>query len=113
VRRVARRVLRGERFEAPTLRALYALPSGTVLQRIAVGSDRTRIVDRLAERAQARAWPGPFVRVGDLDGFVFWRDDAGANLRLKVPHVRRALRDSATFAVQSTPRVDALLASGS
>jgi len=69
---VGRAVLRGESFSEPTLRALYALPSGLVLARRPVSSARTAPLDaRLAGAA------GPLVRVGDRSARIFWREARG------------------------------------
>ncbi len=71
--RIGRRLLQGGGFDDPTLRALYGIPSGLVLARHPVPAVRTEWVDRLAARAPAHGLEGPWVRVGDRDGRVFWR----------------------------------------
>lgn len=80
---VGRRVLAGEPFAEPTLRALYALPSGVVLRRHPVPAARTAPLDeRLAARGVT---PGPWVRVGDRSARVFWRDARGGERGLTLP----------------------------
>ena len=73
--RVGRALLRGETFREPTLRALYALPSGQVLVRHPVPRARTEPLDGLV--ASPPEGDGPFVRVGDRTGRVFWRSADG------------------------------------
>jgi len=70
--RVGRRILAGEPFREPTLAALYGLPSGVVLSRRGVPIARTEALDRLLPGR-----PGPWVRVGDRNGRVFWRAPKG------------------------------------
>ena len=73
--RVARRLLAGEPFREPTLEALYRLPSGVVLARRPVPAVRTAALDALAKELEGL--DGPFVRVGDRSGRVFWRTPEG------------------------------------
>lgn len=73
--KVGRRVLAGATFGDATLRALYALPSGLVLERVAVPAARTAALD--ARLAAPPPGAGPFVRVGDRSGRIFWRDGEG------------------------------------
>lgn len=87
-----RSLLRGERPADATLRALYAVPSGAVVQRTPVSPARTEEIDRLAEAAAERGLRGPYVRVGDVDGRVFWRDSEGEEYGVGVADVLRTLR---------------------
>lgn len=109
VRRAGDRLARERPFDAPTLRALYAVPSGSILHRAAVPEERTQTVDRLARIASLRGWAGPFVRVGDFDGFVVWRGAGGSAYRLQIPEVRRLLRDPGEFRVRTPAAVLELL----
>lgn len=95
----AHRVAAGEPFAAPTLRALYAVPSGTVLRRESVSPWRTQLVDRMAAVAAREALLGPFVRVGDQVGRIFWRSERGAEYGFQIAHVAELLRDPAELAV--------------
>jgi hypothetical protein len=80
---VGRRVLAGEPFDEPTLRALYALPSGLVLARHPVAAARTAALDeRLAAQDGTQ---GPWVRVGDRSARVFWRDAGGQERGVTLP----------------------------
>jgi hypothetical protein len=108
-RRAGARLESGRPFADTTLQALYAVPSGSVLQRASVPEDRTRTADRLARFAAAKGWAGPFVRVGDLDGFVVWRDSGGSDYRLRIPNVRTLMRDPARLEVRPSARVRDLL----
>jgi len=74
VRRAGRRVRAGRPFADATLRALYAVPSGAVVERRAVGPAHTRPVDRMRRLARERGWTGPTVRVGDRAARIAWED---------------------------------------
>jgi hypothetical protein len=113
IRERGRALLRGERLTDPTLRALYTLPSGTVVQRLSVSPARTEPVDRLAEAAGRLRLRGPYLRVGDLEARVFWRDATGEELGVVVPDVKRMLRDPETLTLEAEPAtLDRLGASG-
>jgi len=105
----ARSVLKGEPFSDHTLRALYALPSGTVIKRVTIAAYRTDTVDRMAQYASERGLAGPFVRVGDLDGFLAWRGETGHPYVMQVRDVRKVLRDPDTLWVQVPLAVSELL----
>jgi hypothetical protein len=85
---LGRRVLAGARWEEPTLRALYALPSGIVLSRVVISPSRTESFTALAALAEARAMAGPFTRVGDSEAEIFFVTTAGEELGLEIlaPH---------------------------
>lgn len=104
-----RAVLKGERISDATLRALYAVPSGTVVGRRTVGPARTEAVDRLAEAAGRLGLRGPFVRVGDRDGRVFWRDAEGEEYGVVVADLARSLKDPGWLVLLTEPRTKALL----
>jgi len=105
----ARNVLKGEPFSDHTLRALYAVPSGTVIKRAPVAAYRTDTVDRMAQLARERGFTGPFVRVGDFDGFLAWRREMGGPYVLEVRDVRKVLRDPDTLWVEAPLAVSELL----
>lgn len=102
--RIARRVLSGQAFSDPSLAALYALPSGTLVRRAAVSPARTDLVDRMARLAAANELEGPFVRVGDAEGRVFWRTRLGVEYGLVVPRLERTLEDPGRLVVLPEPR---------
>jgi hypothetical protein len=76
-RRAGARALAGEPLASPALTALYARPSGELLQSGAVEAWRTFELDRLAKLAAAQPLDGPFLRAGDAAGRIFWRDARG------------------------------------
>jgi len=75
VRLAARRVLRGAAPDWPTLRALYLVPSGTVLGRARLAEGRARDVAVLGRAAAAHGLDGPFARAGERSAELFWRGD--------------------------------------
>jgi len=101
-RRAGERVLAGRPFADATLRALYAVPSGTVVKRAVVPERRSDRVEALRRIAAQRGFAGPWVRVGDIDGQIAWRDGAGAEYALRIFDVRAVLRDPATFELWPT-----------
>lgn len=109
VARVGRRVLAGEGMGASAVQRLYALPSGTVLRREAVSAVRTEWADDLAALGRAQGFAGPFVRVGDREGRVFWVSPGGAEAGVQVPAPVRTLADPARLVLLVEPRAKALL----
>ena len=103
-------VLAGEGFRDPSLRALYALPSGAVVSSAPIDRCRTDLVDRMAALAEANQLAGPFVRVGEAAGRIFWRDDAGTEYGLVIGKLREARRDPAKLLVVPESRVRGSLA---
>lgn len=93
---------KGQPFADATLRALYALPSGTVVHRMPAKAYQTRPVDRMAALARARDFRGPVVRVGDVDGGLIWRDPNGTRFALRVDDVRGVLYGSRDLWVEAT-----------
>jgi hypothetical protein len=110
VRRAGRRVLAGERFADPALRALYAVPSGSVVRRIAVEKRRSRAVDRLWRIARARGFSGPTVRVGEGESRIAWRDSRGRDFALLFLRPAEVLRAPERLHIHAYPRAAALLA---
>jgi hypothetical protein len=84
VTRRGHRVLGGAPCDEPTLRALYALPSGTILSRIAISPFRTESFDALATLAEQRAMAGPFARVGDSEARIFFVTKAGEEVGVEI-----------------------------
>jgi hypothetical protein len=109
VRRAGARLLAGKAFGDQTLRALYSVPSGTVIKRVPAPAHRTEPVDRMARIARDRGFSGPFVRVGDLDGRIAWRDEVGTDYALRIFGVRRVLRSPDTLWVQATVATSEIL----
>jgi hypothetical protein len=75
VRRVGRRAWRGEPLDWPTLRALYAVPSGAILARSSVAPETARLARLLgvAVAAGGSGFEGPFARSGERSAEIFWR----------------------------------------
>lgn len=107
-----RALLKGEGARDPTLRALYALPSGAIYRRVPVSPARTEPLDRLAAVAAQRGFRGPFVRVGDRDGRVFWRDETGEEYGITVTDVKRLLREPEKLVLMPEAAARELLEAG-
>ncbi len=90
-RRAGRRLLAGAVFSDPALSALYAVPSGSVVGRLALPHGRTRPVDRLLALARAGALVGPIARMGDLEGQILFRSEGGAAYAIWLRGVAAAL----------------------
>jgi len=99
----------GRAFSDATLRALYALPSGSVVRRVPAQGYQTAPVDRMAALAREHAFSGPFVRVGDVDGGLIWRDTNGTRFAMKVEDVRGVLRGSRMLWLEPTLATSELL----
>ncbi len=104
-----RAALAGKQISDASVRALYALPPGTVLRRIPVSPARTEPLDRLADAAARAGLRGPYLRVGDRDGRVFWRDAQGEEYGVVIAEVARTLREPDTLVLMPEPRTRALL----
>jgi hypothetical protein len=98
-----RAVLRGASLDEPTLRALYALPSGTVLSRIAISPLRTERFDRLAALAAWEGMAGPFARVGDGEARIYFVAQSGEELGLEMLEPAALLRNPQRLALLTEP----------
>ena len=112
IARTGKRVVAGEGFRDPSLRALYALPNGAVVSSAPLDHCRTDLVDRMAKLAEANRLDGPFVRVGESAGRIFWRDPKGIEYGLVLGRTRQALREPAKLVVWPESRVRKSLAPG-
>jgi hypothetical protein len=110
IARAGKDLLAGGGLRDPSLRALYALPSGAVVASAPVDRCRTDLVDRMARVAEENHLDGPFVRVGESAGRIFWRDDDGTEYGLVIAKLREALRDPAKLLVVPESRVRGTLA---
>ncbi|RIK96631.1 MAG: hypothetical protein DCC71_22295 [Proteobacteria bacterium] len=108
--RAGKALLESGRFSDATLRALYRLPSGAVVARAPVDRCRTDHVDRLARLAEEGALDGPFLRVGETAGRIWWRDAQGGEFGIVLARVREAQRDPNRLFVLAEARVRASLA---
>jgi hypothetical protein len=109
IMRAGRRLLDGEPLRAATLRALYAVPSGTVVRRTQVGRGRTRPADRLAVAARRAGLLGPYAQVGDRAARLLWRDARGDAYALTVWNLEEVLRQPKALALFPEPRAADLL----
>lgn len=75
VRRIARSVAQGGALPAPELAALYRLPSGVRVGRLALDPAQQRTLATFD--AQTQGLEGPFTRVGDLRARFFFLDRRG------------------------------------
>jgi hypothetical protein len=78
--------------EAPALTALYRMPEGGVLARVAVSPARTHLVDRMARLVAASDAEGPFVRVGDTVARIYWRDSKAREYGVQIILLEELLR---------------------
>ncbi len=92
VRRFGRRLRAGRGFAAPSLAALYALPSGTVVGRRGISAEQAALFTTAVELARSRDWHGPFVRVGERHANLNWRVGGRPAGTLEVRGYREALR---------------------
>jgi len=110
VRLAGERVLAGKAFADPTLAALYALPSGTVVQRLPLAPEGTDAVDRMLELGARDGLIGPLLRVGDDEGRVAWLDPAsGAAASLRLEGLNQARERSGSLRIEPSARARRLL----
>ncbi len=107
---LGRAVLAGEELRDATLRALYALPSGTVLRVDSVVRARTEPLDRLLVEAQRRGFAGPFLRVGDKVARIGFRAGGAEAASLQLSEVPALLRGAGGLVLLPDPRARRLLA---
>jgi hypothetical protein len=74
------------------LRALYAVPSGAIVARLAVARAQTEPADRARALAAERGLAGPFARMGDRAGQLWWVGAGGGRLALRIEGALGALR---------------------
>ncbi len=110
VRLTGRRVLAGESFSDAALRGLYAVPSGTVLERLALAPGQSAVVDRLARLAAQRGLLGPYLEVGDRVGRIGWKDALGSAFALYLRNLRQALHDPSKLSIEADPAAARILA---
>ena len=91
--RLGEAVLAGEPLALPALRALYAVPSGTVVGDLRLSEAGRVRYESVAAMARRGGWTGPTSRSGDRNARVGWRDDVGAARWLVVDAWARHVRD--------------------
>lgn len=121
VRRLGRRVLDGAPLEAPSVAALYRVPSGARLARVALPAGSTAAIDRLAELAQTKGYRGPLVQVGDIrvsaerrlsTARIAWWDEQGRSVGVGIPDLRETLRDPSRLEIRPDPMASVWLGPG-
>jgi len=93
----ARRVTDSSPVEDVALRALYAIPPGAIVARVPVARAQTLPADRLRAVAAERVLAGPFVRMGDREGLLWWEGEPGRRLALRIEGAQRAVRKPAAL----------------
>jgi hypothetical protein len=109
VRRAGRDRLRGAGFEDAALRALYALPSGSVLAHRALAPELRAPYEALRAAALRAALVGPRIEVGDREARFLWRDAQGRAYQLLVPDWPAQLSGRSARAPLLLPRAAALV----
>lgn len=103
VRRFGRRLLAGDGFAAPSLAALYALSSGTVVGSAPVGEEEMAVFEAAKAFAESRNWRGPFVRVGESSANLNWRSGGSVVASLEVRDYYESLRSGTPLAFSAAP----------
>ena len=77
VRREGKRVLEGQALDAPSVRALYEVPSGVVVGTVKLAASTRSRLRELERFANRRGWQGPYVRAGDRSSRIWWWNAKG------------------------------------
>lgn len=93
----ARRIGETSPVDDDALRALYALPSGAIVARIGLPAGGSAAADRLHRVADERGLAGPFARMGDRAGLLWWAGGDGRRLALRIEGANAALRNPASL----------------
>jgi len=83
-RHAGRALRRGEWEGDPNVAALYAVPSGVVVGRVALGPEAAERAARLEAAARAAGLAGPYSRVGDRSARLFHRRPDGGEWALRL-----------------------------
>jgi hypothetical protein len=94
-RRWGKRIEAGETLEAPTLAALYAVPSGARVGFLPLTRAQLDPIRELSDVATRVAMSGPYGRVGETSARIFWRDETGRSAAVIVLDWAATLRDPA------------------
>jgi len=93
----ASRVTESSPVDDAALRALYAVAPGAIVARIPVSPSQTLPADRLRAVAAERGLVGPFARMGDREGLLWWAGGVGQRLALRIEGAPGALRNPAAL----------------
>jgi hypothetical protein len=77
VTRRGRAILRGDAQADPNLRALYAIPSGSLLKVKPLAAEQTALIDGFVAMAEDKGYTGPLLRVGDQSARLLWQGAQG------------------------------------
>ncbi len=77
VTRRGQAILRGDAPADPNLRALYAIPSGSVLKVKPLAAEQTALIDGFVAMAEDKGYVGPLLRVGDQSARLVWQGAQG------------------------------------
>ena len=109
VRRAGRRLLAGETFFDATLRALYRVPSGTIVGQADLRTDTSREIDALRSLAGKLELRGPYVNVGDDRVRIAWKRRDGHDYPFLIFDPRSAIDHPELLTIVPVPRTRALL----
>ena len=109
VRRAGRRLLAGEAFSDPTLRALYRVPSGTIVGRANLRAAASREIDAFLSLAPKLGLSGPFVNVGDDLARIAWKKPDGRDFPFLIFDPREVIQKPKRLFIRPVPRTRALL----
>lgn len=109
VRRAGRRLLAGQAFHDPTLRALYQVPSGIVVGRADLRRGESREIDALRLLAVELVLRGPYVNVGDDVARIAWRRPEGDDYPFLIYGPREAAQHPEKILIFPAQRTRVLL----
>lgn len=98
VRRFGRLLRRGGGFAAPSLAALYRVPSGTIVGSVALSNASVALFDDAMQLAARRSWQGPIVQVGDSVASLSWHQSNSRKGSLVIRGFPEALRSGQPLA---------------
>lgn len=107
VRRFGRRLRQGGGFSAPSLAALYAVPSGTVVGSAALADSSAALFRAAMKLASSQKWQGPIVRAGESTVTLSWHKSNSQMGSLAIRDYRESLRSERplSFSASSLARV--------
>ncbi len=104
VRRWGRRIEAGEPLEAPSLAALYALPSGVRVGSLPLVREQLDPLRDVSEAATVEGLRGPWSRSGSESASLLWRNPADQSATVVVEDWPTALEDPTTIAPRPNRR---------
>lgn len=101
-RRWGARIQEGEVLDAPTLRALYATPSGVRVGWLPLGGSQALPIATVSSLAAGSGLTGPWVRVGSESARILWRHPKGQSVAVVIGSWRATLREPSRFEARLT-----------